>query len=222
MTRSKPHTEFLTLLLKGSRRDASRFAKNYLKAYPSVQQLYEDVFREALYEVGELWERNEITVSEEHVATSIVEAVMNELYPQFEIPQSHSLRVVLSTVEKETHQVGVKMVADVFEMKGWTTFLCAANTPAAELVAYIAHVRPDILGLSASIYFHIPTIISTLELVRAQFPDLPVLLGGQAFRHGGRELSQRFKDTTIALSLKEVELYIKTKTAHLHESGHSH
>lgn len=218
MTCKKPHKDFLPLLLKGSRKEASLFARNYLKQYPSVQHLYEDVLRDALYDIGVLWERNEITVAEEHMATSIVEAVMNELYPQFEIPESHSLRVVLSTVENETHQVGIKMVADVFEMNGWEPLLCAANTPATELVAYVDKVRPDLLGLSASIYFHMPTMQSTLELVRARFPDLPLLLGGQAFRHGGHELSRQFPHTSIALTLKELELYIKTKTAHYHES----
>ena len=222
LTHYEPHKEFLTHLLKGSRKDASRFAKKHLKAHPSVHNLYENVFRKALYEVGELWERNEITVAEEHIATSITEAVMNELYSQIDIPQPQSLRVVLSTVENETHQVGIKMVADVFEMNGWDTLLCTANTPVRELIAFTDKICPDLLGLSASIYFHMPAITLTLEHVRSHFPELPILLGGQAFRHGGRELSHRFTNTTIALNLSELEHYIKAFAAHRHESRRPH
>lgn len=45
-----------------------------------VQYLYENIIKKSLYEVGELWESNKITVATEHLASAIVEAILNELY----------------------------------------------------------------------------------------------------------------------------------------------
>ncbi|MDX9882214.1 MAG: hypothetical protein RBS73_09115 [Prolixibacteraceae bacterium] len=43
---------YLENLLKGNRAGCSAIAKEYLTKNPSVKDLYEEVFRVALYEVG--------------------------------------------------------------------------------------------------------------------------------------------------------------------------
>ena len=64
------HTnEFLENLLIGNRQMCSKIAKQYLSEDHSIKDLYEDVFKEALYEVGLLWENNKISVAVEHMAT---------------------------------------------------------------------------------------------------------------------------------------------------------
>lgn len=42
--------------------------------------LYETIIKKALYEVGELWEYNKISVATEHLASAIVEGILNEFY----------------------------------------------------------------------------------------------------------------------------------------------
>lgn len=206
---SEVDEQFLMQLLEGDRPGASKLVRNYLRNRKSVTELYENVIRKALYRVGELWEFNKITVAEEHTATSITEAVMNELYGDIISRERLSRKAVLACVEHETHQVGIKMAADVFEMKGWDTFFPGANTPLPDLVRYMDKVQPDLLALSLSVYFHLPALKNMLQHIRQVFPELPVIIGGQAFRYGGKEIAESYSHTTYISNLPELELFIE-------------
>jgi len=157
-----------------------------------VIDLYEKLLKPALYEVGSLWERNLIGVATEHLSTALVEALLNDLYDQT-LPEVYKGRkVVASCVEGESHQVGIKMVADVFEMHGWQSYFLGADVPSNELLAFVAELEPDLIALSLSVYFHVPKLETMLHRIREVFPDLPIVIGGQAFRHGGRDLLDRY------------------------------
>ncbi|MFW5786583.1 MAG: cobalamin B12-binding domain-containing protein, partial [bacterium] len=188
-------SEFLSALLAGNRKRCAEIVEEYRTEYPGVIDLYEKLFKPALYEVGSLWERNLISVATEHLATALVGALLNDLYDQI-LPEAYNGRtVVASCVEGEAHQVGIKMVADVFEMHGWRSFFLGADVPTNELLTFAGEVEADLIALSLSVYFHVPKLETMLKLLRRAFPDLPIVIGGQAFRHGGGELLDRYPNT---------------------------
>ena len=199
---------FLDALLNGNRAQASEKIRQQLGNGLSIKAIYEEIIKPALYRVGELWEHNQITVAEEHTATSVAEAVMNELYGNIVSRSRIPKKVVLACVENEQHQVGIKMVADIFEMKGWDTYFPGANTPVYELIQYIGKIKPDVIALSASIYFHLPVLEEMIQLIRHDYPETPILVGGQAFRHGGKEIASRHPQITYAENLDDLEAYI--------------
>ncbi len=164
---------FLDSLLNGNRAEASEKIRQQLGNGLSIKAIYEEIIKPALYRVGELWEQNQITVAEEHMATSVAEAVMNELYGNIVSRNRIPKKVVLACVENEQHQVGIKMVADMFEMKGWDTYFPGASTPVYELIQYIGKIKPDVIALSASIYFHLPVLEDMIQLIRHDYPETP-------------------------------------------------
>ena len=71
--------KYLENLLQGNRLNCSAIAKQYLAQNPSFLQLYEEVFKVALYEVGRLLETNQLSVATKHMATAITERIRNLL-----------------------------------------------------------------------------------------------------------------------------------------------
>ena len=71
--------KYLENLLQGNRLNCSAIAKQYLAQNPSFLQLYEEVFKVALYEMGRLWETNQLSVATKHMATAITERIRNLL-----------------------------------------------------------------------------------------------------------------------------------------------
>lgn len=201
---------YLENLLSGNRKACSEIAKQYLSQNPSIKDLYEEVFKTALYEVGRLWETNKITVATEHLATAITEGILNELFGQIVTGKRYNRKVVVACVEKEQHQVGIKMVADVFEMKGWESFFLGTGIPSSELMRFIHEVKPDMLAISLSVYYNLAGLIKMLEAIRAEFPTLLILLGGQAFAHISENEFDRFGQVVILTDLYLLENYIDT------------
>jgi MerR family transcriptional regulator, light-induced transcriptional regulator len=204
---------YLKNLLTGNRAVCSSIAHEYLAGNPSIQDLYEDVFKVALYEIGRLWETNKITVATEHLATAITEGILNEMFEQIISEKRYNKKVVVACVENEYHQVGIKMVADVFELNGWESFFLGAGIPIAELIGFVHQVKPDILAISLSVYFNYSNLVKMLESLRIEFPGLQLLLGGQAFGHLSPDSLKEFGNIIIIKDLYLLEKFISTINA---------
>ena len=115
--------EFINLLISGNRKLCSEFAKNYMSGGAQIEELYELILKKALYQVGELWETNKISVATEHLASAIVEAILNEFYSTIISEKKINKTVIVACVENEFHQIGIKMISDIFELNGWNSYL---------------------------------------------------------------------------------------------------
>jgi methanogenic corrinoid protein MtbC1 len=199
---------YLENLLLGNRKKCSLVVHEFLSQNPSLIDLYEKVIKISLYEVGILWETNKISVATEHLATAITEGILNELFEKITPYKKYNNKVVVACVENEKHQVGIKMVADVFEMHGWESFFLGAGIPLHELEKYIKEVKPDVLAISLSVYFNYSNLLKMLELFRKEFPDLTIILGGQAFSNYNFDLPERFSKVIYIPDLYMLEQYI--------------
>ncbi len=151
---------------------------------------------------------NKISVATEHMATAITEKLMIRLQPQLFSTDRTGKRAVIACVANEYHQVGAKMVADIFELNGWDGYFIGANTPFAELIRFLDNKNPDVVGLSLSIYYNLPALQNTIEKIRRHLPDLPIMVGGQAFRWGGTEITEQFNHITYLSGIETLQNFI--------------
>lgn len=203
---------FVLALVKGDKEVCTVLVDQVLEAETSILTVYQALFQPALSRVGELWAANRISVATEHMATSIVEGLMNRLYPRIINLERCGRKAVLATVEGELHQVGIKMAADVFEMHGWDTVFPGADISTPELLGLLKEERPDLLGLSFSIFSHLDRLERILARVRATYPELPILVGGQGLDWGGEEVVGRVSETACVRTLDELETEIRIRT----------
>jgi methanogenic corrinoid protein MtbC1 len=138
------------------------------------------LFQPALYDVGTLWQRNEITVAQEHLATAIVQTLLTQFYLTSELFAEPSERTaVFAGIEGNQHVLGLRMVSDAFELAGWTVQFLGANTPTDALVAHLDRVKPDVAGFSASMVQQLPTLQRVVAVTRAELgSQCPTILVG--------------------------------------------
>lgn len=204
------YSDFLSALLEGDRRSCISITEKIISENTPVKEIYLNLFQRALYQVGELWERNRISVSVEHMATAIVEGLFTLVYPMIFSAEHTGKKAVISCLANEFHQIGAKMVADIFELNGWDGYFLGANVPVEELIKFIDDKKPDLLGLSLSIYFNMNILEETLDVVKHNFPDLDIIVGGQAFRWGGTEAFPGFNGVTYIGSIDSLENMLRS------------
>lgn len=212
LSSNKGLSNYIDFLIKGQRKECLNYLKEYLELNSNYIELYEEVLKKALYNVGELWAENKITVANEHLASSITEYLLNKVYEGFTTNISLNKKVIVACNEKEAHQIGAKMVADVFENNGWETFFLGANTPIEDLISLISTIKPHFLAISFSIYYNSNNIEGNISKIRTKFPNLAIIIGGQAFNHGGKELFQKFANTFFIKDLYDLDLFIKNES----------
>jgi len=175
---------FLKALLEGDRKAAVDVALGAVEAGAAVSDFYVDVVQEALYEVGRLWEANVISVSREHLATSISQFVIGRLYEH--LPQATFVRgrFLLTGIEGELHQVGGLMVADLLESDGWVVKFLGTDVPVPDVLEAVEEHRPDVLGISCTMLHNVQKVASLVASVRERFGDRSprIVVGGGAFR----------------------------------------
>ncbi len=205
------YKDYLSSLLKGNRLYCGEIVGNLLNAEMPVKNLYQALFQRSLYQVGELWESNKISVAAEHVATSVTEGLMNQIYADIISPHRAGKKAVIASAENELHQVGAKMVADIFEMQGWDSFYVGANTPTQELIKFAREIKPDVIGLSFSVYFHGGTLEKMITAIRESFEHVEILIGGQALRRSENLLPLKYPGVFYINSLDALEDWIKQR-----------
>lgn len=208
MIDKETYNRYFESLIKGAKNECVAIFDEVLKNNIPVEIIYTQLFQPSLYQVGEYWEMNKISVATEHMATAITENLMIKLQPQLFSTERIGKKAVIACVANEYHQVGAKMIADIFEMNGWDGYFIGANTPVTELIRFLKSKNPDLLGLSLSIYYNLPELKNTIAIIRQHFPDLPILVGGQAFRWGGTEITEQFSNVACLSGIETLRKYI--------------
>jgi methanogenic corrinoid protein MtbC1 len=143
---------------------------------------------EAMVSVGRGWQANRISVAQEHLATATAQTVMVQKFSAQEPAAPNGKRVMLACVEGNHHALGLRMVADAFELAGWQVACLGPNTPARFLVDMALKEPPDLIGLSASLPHHLRAAREAIGALRAKLGAgaPPILLGGQVVNQFSR------------------------------------
>jgi methylmalonyl-CoA mutase cobalamin-binding domain/chain len=175
--------EYLDALLKGERQIASQLIMSAVARGISVKDIYLHVFQRTQYEIGRLWQINQISVAQEHFCSAATQMIMSQLYPHIFSTERVKRSMVATCVGSELHEIGMRMVADFFEMAGWDTYYLGANTPAQAVLRAIEERRAHVLGISATLTFHISQVADLIAQVRATEggKNVKILVGGYPF-----------------------------------------
>lgn len=175
---------YLDALLAGDRREASALVLAQADAGVPLEDLYEDVFLPAQYEVGRLWQTSQISIAREHFCTAATQMITSRLYGLIPPPKPGGRRVLSTCVGENLHELGSRFVADFFEMAGWTSFYLGASTPTAQVVDEVIDRKVDVLAISATLAEHLAGVRELVAAVRAEpaAAGVKILVGGYPFR----------------------------------------
>lgn len=173
---------FESALLAGSQPRALAVMTDCLDRGASLVEVELHVMQPALYHIGERWQANEVSVAQEHMATAIVQSVMTVGLLRAAPQSATNTRVLLACVTGNQHAVGLRMVADAFQLAGWDVRYLGANVPTAALVAEVAGWRPHLVGLSVSFAQQLPAVKDVIAQLEARLGTSrpAVMLGGLA------------------------------------------
>jgi MerR family transcriptional regulator, light-induced transcriptional regulator len=206
--------DYLQALMQGERHVASRMILDAVAGGVSVKEIYLRVFQPCQHEIGRLWQMNRLSVAEEHYCTAATQLVMSQLYP-FLFGHSKSGRtLVAACVSGDLHEIGVRMIADFFEIEGWSTFYLGANVPAAGVIRTLRDRGADVLAVSATMPFHVRAVAELIAAVRASEAGdrVKILVGGYPFlvdpelwRSVGADATARDAEESVAVANRLLE-----------------
>jgi methanogenic corrinoid protein MtbC1 len=109
--------------------------------------------------------------------------IMSRLYSYVMAGPRRGRVLLTACASGEIHELGMRMVADFFEIEGWDTCHLGANTPADGLVDFVAQRKPNLFGLSATMTFHLEAVATIIVALRGspETRGVTIMVGGHAF-----------------------------------------
>ncbi len=196
---------YLAALLAGKSDSCAEIVQSLMATGTCVQDLYIGLLQRAMYEVGERWEHEQMTVASEHLATDITKHMLSLVIPLANKDSKQNKSMVIACVADELHQLGPRMMADFCQMRGWDSYFHEIDTSIPALLQIIETRQPTLLGLSLSLPSNLASLVKTIDAVSHHHPELPILVGGQAFRWVGMEAMLANPNVACIASLDELE-----------------
>ena len=175
--------KFFDLLINGYVSEAYRLILTSSLENIGLKSAYDVIFDPTLKRIGELWERGEISIAEEHVITNVIDQLVVELSNYHPLSTTvKPLKAAFILPSAEEHQIPLKVSAGVFKNAGWETNYIGKSIPFHSLEAYFLKNRVDVIVISVTLKEHLDAcelLIRSIKNIALPY-KLTVVIGGSA------------------------------------------
>jgi len=174
-------SEYINHLLNGKRHSAHRVIQEAVENGVSLEDVLIEVLQQGMYKVGQMWHKNQITVDKEHYCTAVTQGIISSFYSQIFATAKLNRTLLACCVGSELHEMGIRMVCDLFELNGWDSVYLGASLPPDAVLSAVQEHNPDLVALSVTMIHHIDRCKETVDVLREYFKDLSICVGGRVF-----------------------------------------
>jgi methanogenic corrinoid protein MtbC1 len=148
----------------------------------SADELRCDLITPVMHEVGRRWERGEIGVADEHLATSVCEWLLFSIAgraPRDRDPAAR--RAIVGCSPGELHSLGALIVANVLTERGWRVLYLGDSTPPDAWPPIVRARAADVAVLTTTTPSAVAHVPGTLRAIHDARPECLTVVGGQAY-----------------------------------------
>ena len=179
--------EFTAALLSADEVAAENAIRQALADRMTSAQIDDEIIAPALWLVGRLWARGEISIADEHLATEIS---LRVLALQREATRTMRGRAgqkaLLAAPAGELHTVALQMIANLLRDAGYTVLMLGPDVPAGALAEAAGRHEPSVICLTA-------TMPDASDRVMLAIREVERGWRGAGYVLGGRGLSVRLR-----------------------------
>jgi MerR family transcriptional regulator, light-induced transcriptional regulator len=178
---------YAAALLAGDEVAAELVIGEALDAGLGMPAIDDEIIAPALWLVGDLWERGDISIADEHLATEISLRVLALAREARRVSQERpGHRVMLAAPTAELHVVALRMTGDLLRDAGYDVVMLGADVPPPALAASATRHKPDVICMSS-------TMPGGGDQLLVSMHEVQEVLPGAAFVLGGRSLTSRLR-----------------------------
>ena len=173
--------EIKKTVIAGKHKEIEALVENAVRNKLNLDDLINTALIGAMDVVGDRFARSEIFVPEMLVAAMTMKKGLDIIKPLIKDQKEQSKgKVVLCTVRGDLHDIGKNLVAMMLEGAGFNVIDLGVDVTVENLIARIAEIQPQVLGLSALLTTTMPemeNVISHLQ-TEGMREKVKVMVGG--------------------------------------------
>jgi len=166
-------------VLAGDEVGAELAVRDAIDARLSTAQIDDEIIAPALWLVGRLWARGEISVADEHLATEIS---LRVLALQREVTRTVKDRsgrtALLAAPAGEQHTVALQMIANLLRDAGYTVLMLGPDVPPDALAEAACRHEPEVICMTATMPDASDRVALAIREVERGWKGAGYILGG--------------------------------------------
>ena len=173
-------------LTNGNLKDSVSIYETYTKT-TGLEDFYENILQPVMYEIGELWAANKLSVATEHVSSNIAHNLVNIIDDKMSKSDGKG-KILLCTPVGEEHNLGCHILESYFKSKGYKVFNLSPSAPTESVIHFIDEAKPAIIFVSVTLEENIKAAQKMVKKIFENY-NIPIFVGGQAVKEGDPKFS---------------------------------
>jgi len=173
----------LVAVLEGERLQACGLVMEAIRTGTlSAGTVHSAVVAPVMREVGRLWHLGELSVAEEHFATATMQTLLAQVQMFMPKKPKNGRTLLAASVEGNSHELGIRVLADAFEAEGWRTIFLGGSVPIEDVAQAVIDFDVHLVALSATLSQHLHVLGDAVAAAKSARPENPprVIVGGAA------------------------------------------
>ncbi|HEY5623984.1 MAG TPA: cobalamin-dependent protein [Gammaproteobacteria bacterium] len=173
---------YLLACLEGDVRRAIRLLERAQDNGTPVEDLFLEVLVPVQQEIGRMWHANEVSIAEERIVSETTRKAMTLLTERNPVAKQIDKTVLAASVALNTHDIGIRAVADFFQLAGWHVLSLGPDVPPSEVANAAEIFNVDLVLLGATLSTQLKQLTITIDHIKATCGDrVKILVGGHVF-----------------------------------------
>jgi methanogenic corrinoid protein MtbC1 len=170
---------YLERVLDGDRHGALEVVMRAADGVEDVTEVMLDLLQPAQRAIGRAWEQGSASVAQEHFGTAITQQSLAMLYPRLFTDRLGARRLV--AVGVDAHEVGLRIVTDILEHRGWQTTYLGSGVPTDDVIERLVTLEADLVAISASMPSELGALRDLVTAIRAdpRCDRVRIIVGGR-------------------------------------------
>jgi excisionase family DNA binding protein len=154
----------------------------YMSQFP-LHQIFDELVTPVLHRIGDMWEDNRITVTEEHIASQTLRDCLIRLQAVICIPSEKIGNVICLNFSDELHDIALKMADHILESFGYKVLFSGQITPQLKIDQIFKTFQPERVYISSKVVKNPQLVQEELDQICALCKDhgSQLYLGGEGF-----------------------------------------
>jgi methanogenic corrinoid protein MtbC1 len=154
--------------------------------YYNLRDFYDNLLKQTMYEIGELWAKGKLDIATEHVCSNTAQSLIDIINEKNLKKHSNKAKILICTPSGELHSLARKVIESILMSKGFKVVNISPSVPAESVVSYVTDINPDIIFISITLEENIKAGRNLINKIRTNFSSILIFVGGIAITKNDR------------------------------------